>query len=232
MGKALFWDFDGTLIHPNESFLDAMKHAITVYYHSILATEIRSFLHTTCSWYTPEISYVGETGQKWWTNLFCRFDSFYKQHNIPKAEWEKINAAFQKEIWNPDNYTLYSDALAVLHRSGEMGFQNYILSNNYPELPLVIDKLGLSGYFTDYIVSSNVGYEKPRKELFDFARSIAQNPNCCYMIGDNPAADIGGGILAGMKTILVHRSGDFGADAVCESLSEIPSLLAEWEKAD
>ncbi len=26
-GKALFWDFDGTLIHPNESFLDSLKNA-------------------------------------------------------------------------------------------------------------------------------------------------------------------------------------------------------------
>ena len=29
MKKALFWDFDGTLIHPNESFLDAMHTALS-----------------------------------------------------------------------------------------------------------------------------------------------------------------------------------------------------------
>lgn len=28
MKKALFWDFDGTLIHPNESFSDAMHTAL------------------------------------------------------------------------------------------------------------------------------------------------------------------------------------------------------------
>ena len=76
-----------------------------------------------------------------------------------------------------------------------------------------------------YIVSANIGYEKPREEIFKHALSVAKFPNTCYMIGDNPIADIRGGKSVGMKSILVHREGVFDADYHCENLSEISVLL-------
>jgi putative hydrolase of the HAD superfamily len=106
-----------------------------------------------------------------------------------------------------------------------LGYKNYILSNNFPELPLVIEELKLLVYFDDYVVSSNVGYEKPRLELFQFALSVANFPDYCYMIGDNPIADIIGGKSAGMKTIFVHKDCNSDADYTCKKLSEIPALL-------
>lgn len=81
-----------------------------------------------------EISYVEETGQKWWDMLFEKSNSFYENNKIAVKD--------------------------------------------------------ISKYFDDGIISSNVGYEKPRIELFQYALSVAHFPNRCYMIGDNPVADI------------------------------------------
>ena len=100
------------------------------------------------------------------------------------------------------------------------------MSNNFPELPDVIKGLGLGKYFADYIVSANIGYEKPRIEIFKYALELAGSPDVCYMIGDNPIADIQGGKSAGMKTVLVNNSGSSDADYKCESLVEIPLLLS------
>ena len=110
-----------------------------------------------------------------------------------------------------------------------MGYKNYILSNNFPELPVIVENFGLSEYFSDYIISSNVGFEKPRIELFQHALRIAEYPNLCYMIGDNPIADIQGGKNAGMKTILVHREKNNEADYTCDNLTDILSIISNIE---
>ncbi len=64
-GKALFWDFDGTLILPNESFFTALSTALQKYGYEIASEKIRTLLHSACSWYKPEVSYEKMTGAKW-----------------------------------------------------------------------------------------------------------------------------------------------------------------------
>ena len=161
----------------------------------------------------------------WWDNLSNHFNLLYERHKIPKNDREKVNLYLKNKILNYKNYTLYDDTDMILRKCVENDYKNYILSNNFPELALVIKDLGLSQYFTDYIVSANIGYEKPQEEIFKQALSVAKFPNICYMIGDNPIADIQGGKSVGMKTILVHREGVFDADYHCETLAEIPVLL-------
>lgn len=226
MKKALFWDFDGTLIHTNESFYDSLNKAMDSFNYKISAEEIKKFLYTACSWYTPEISYVKKTGQKWWDTLFKKFELFYKNNCVAEKDYKIINNAFKTLILDCNNYTLYEDAETVLYKCKKIGYKNYILSNNYPELALVIKGLGLSKYITDYIVSSNIGYEKPRIEIFKHALNISQFPDKCYMIGDNPIADIEGGKAIGIKTLLVHNNCNSTADFKCENLLEVLTILS------
>lgn len=157
MKKALFWDFDGTLIHPNQSFLATLDFCLKHYKYEIATEDIRLFLHAACSWHNPEITYVEETGQKWWDNFFENANSFYEHHKVKNSDIENINYMFKKGIMDFRNYELYADAKEVLSYCRQMGYKNYVLSNNFPELPLMINDFGLSEYFTDYIVSSNVG---------------------------------------------------------------------------
>lgn len=211
------------MIHPNESFLSALRQALHNRQFEIPARQIRAFLQKTCSWYAPERSYTDQTGARWWRSFFEKLNVFYAEYRIPATEHKKLNADFRKQILDPDNYQLYEDAEDVLARCAEKGYRNYILSNNFPELPSIAGALGLSPYFDGYFISSNIGYEKPRPEIFRYALRSAGFPECRYMIGDHPVADIQGAKAAGMKTILVHQSGS--ADYLCKTLSEIPSLL-------
>lgn len=80
--------------------------------------------------------------------------------------------------------------------------------------------MGLSIYFDRIIVSALEGYDKPRKELFDIAKSYYPDENY-IMIGDNITADIIGGKNSGMKTILVHNGFDNRADICVDNLSDI-----------
>lgn len=231
-GKALFWDFDGTLIHPNESFFTALSTSLQKYAYEIEPQKIRTLLHATCSWYKPEISYEGMTGAKWWEELFRAFIAFYKENGVLPEHWKKLNEMFQAYILDYKNYILFDDARVVLKKSRQMGYENYIISNNYPELADVIGDFGLSEYFSDFIVSANCGFEKPGEEIFRHARSVAHDPDILYMIGDNPVADIAGGKKAGYKTILVHREEQERTpetDFLCRELKDILPVLEEHD---
>ena len=225
MTKTIFWDFDGTLIHPNESFLDSIQIALKSCGYDVNASDIRDFLRRVCSWNTPEIEYTDRTGQKWWDSLFHQLDTFYRNLGVSGSDKDKLNELFKKRAIDPATFTLYPDSVDVLGECISLGYRNYIISNNFPDLSNTIEGLGLSTLFSGYIVSSNVGYEKPRIEIFRYALTVAGFPDVFYMVGDNPVADIHGAKNAGMKTILVHRDIEADCDYHCDALSEIPPIL-------
>lgn len=226
--KALFWDFDGTLIYPNESFLCALQNALISFEYTVDPDIIRDLLHRVCSWRKPEISYTNATGEKWWDALFDEFEIFYESIAVFPKDRMLINETFKEYILDHNNYTLFHDVKECLSKCQNIGFDNYILSNNFPELTVLVDKFELSHLFVDYIVSANIGYEKPRIELFEYARKIAGDPDTCFMIGDNPIADMQGGKKAGMYTILVHNTTmpkTGYTDFICENLIDILDIV-------
>ena len=225
MKKALFWDFDGTLVYPNESFLCTLDHSLQKYGYVLPIEELRAFLKSSCSWYLYDEVYPDSTGEGWWDMLLEKIRVFCSSRGIGPADCEKICRYFRYHIPEKENYILYEDAKSVLEQCRQKGYVNYIISNNYPELPEIIQAFGLDDWFTDYFVSANLGYEKPRPEIFAHALVQAGQPEICYMIGDNPVADIRGGQAAGMKTVLVHHEDHFTEDRNCLTLSEIPALL-------
>jgi len=227
--KALFWDFDGTLVHNSGGqWAGSLHTALTKLGYDIDIENVRQHFSRSAkgfSWHTPEIAYADKVGQHWWEKLFRHLDVFYKDSKIPQEDVDRANANFKSHILDAGSYTTYEDAAEVLRKCLDMGYKNYIVSNNYPELPLVVEGLGLAQYVDATIVSANIGYEKPRIEIFQYALEAAGFPDIRYMIGDNPIADIQGGKAAGMTTILVHSDIDSDADYTCKNLSEIPLLL-------
>ena len=225
MNKVLLWDFDGTLVYQIEPFVLAAQHTLTQCDVSVSTDEIREYLNGILSWKKPDIVYTDRCGDFWWDTLFEKLAPFYYSFGISAELYETIKAKYRNKIADWRNYTLYEDTISVLESCTSMGYRNYIMSNNYPELQSIVEALGLGQYFSGYFVSACIGYEKPRKELFEYALVQAGNPECCYMIGDNPISDIEGGRNAGLKTIFVHREIPSNANHFCKKLSEIPALL-------
>lgn len=224
MRRALFWDFDGTLVFPTNS-ADDMIAALTDHGYALPPEEVTRHVRAGFSWNWPEESYVDGTGEKWWARLLTHLDVLYAKYDVAMVHRRSINDLFRHRALQPDSYTLYEDAVAALEHCSHAGYTNYILSNNFPGYSRVIEGMGLSGHFEDCIISGDIGYEKPRIELFEYALRVAGQPQIRYMIGDNPVADVQGGRAAGMTTILVHKEGAHGAEYHCRNLSEIPGLL-------
>ena len=224
MKKVIFWDFDGTLVKSNQSFLNALTAAFSESGLSIEEKAAMAFLRENCSWYHPERSYEKATGEAWWQELLKKLQKLSTEMGVPVDKIEKIGEAFRKNAVSYP-YVLLDGAEEALKESKALGFENYILSNNFPELTDRISELGLSQYFEEVILSTNVGYEKPREEIFSYARQLAGAPDQPIMVGDNPIADIRGARDAGFLTVYLGTAPCEDADYVCRELSEIPGLL-------
>ena len=224
MKKAIFWDCDGTLVYGNESFKCSLMRAFDELGYSVNGDEVRCFLRSVCSWYVPEKDHSDKNGEEWWEELLGEIRVFCEKHGVTKPDAEVICNSFRKRVVTYE-YEAYPDAKKVLCHFKEMGYENYIISNNFPELGEVFKRLGLGDLISGCFPSASVGYEKPRKEIYEYAISSAGNPDVTYMIGDNPVADYQGGLHAGMTPILVHNTVE--GMRCCEELTKLMDVIAE-----
>ncbi|BAX55015.1 pyrimidine 5'-nucleotidase [Photobacterium damselae] len=85
-----------------------------------------------------------------------------------------------------------------------------IITNGFTDLQQIrLEKTGLDDAFDLLVISEQVGYPKPAKEIFDYAlKHMGQaEPNHVLMVGDNIDTDILGGINAGMETCWLNVDG-------------------------
>lgn len=227
MNKVIFWDFDGTLAHSKSLWSNSVLRAIHSTVPNCLLTldDIRQHMQTGFTWHTPDEDFTHLIDSKWWDFMFDRFTYIYTVLGVEKEASIKASRITRDIILDVGNYNLYDDVISTLETCHKAGYKNYILSNNYPELAEIVRGLGIDNYFTDYVISARVGYDKPRIELFEYAKKLAGNTDICFMVGDNPIADILGGKRSGMKTVLVHNLAESEADFTFNDLSGILQII-------
>ena len=126
-------------------------------------------------------------------------------------------------------FPMVPEMLSELKKEYKLGvITNYM---DGPTCREVFAKLGFDDIFDSLVVSHELGYMKPAGILFETAMretgSVAEN---CVMVGDTFSADVVGGNLAGMKTVLVDvydNQQDHYCDcsAVIWDINEFPEAL-------
>lgn len=230
----LFWDFHGTLTKPDNQWVDiALKLADEMFPQmNVSHTEIMKNLSGKClPWWTypdRDTRHLMEN-DGWWKSCEDEFIKMYIASGFEKHQAEKMAPLIRPYVVDITKHRLHDDAITVLSSLKERGYRNYILSNNFPELTQMISDMGLDKYFEGCVVSARVGFAKPRKEIFEYAINLADNPQRCIMIGDNPVDDIKGAKDCGFDTILVNNrypeyNEDY-CDYICKTLTDMLDVL-------
>ncbi len=221
----IFWDFDGTLVYSNPLWSNSAYNALKEIDKNtdVAFADIRKCMACGFTWHTPEMDYSKLIGDKWWEFMTDKIYRDYLSLGVKDDIAKRASVGVRRIIKRTDNYTLYPDTVETLEKSLAIGNTNAVLSNNYPDLIDVLNGLGLTEYFDNIFVSANVGYDKPRKEIFDIAKSFYPNDEY-IMVGDSITADIIGGKSAGMKTVLVHKGYDKEADFCFDKLTDVFSV--------
>lgn len=110
-------------------------------------------------------------------------------------------------------------------------YELHIITNGFEEVQFKkLKNNNLLDYFNQVITSEQVGYKKPRKEIFNYSmKKIFARPSDCLMVGDDLVADIHGSREFGMDQIyfnpysVPHSDTNITHEIKC--LSEIEQLL-------
>ena len=204
----ILWDFDGTLVE-GPGWGKVLIRVLDEEYpgHRITREQIRVFLLEGFPWHNPE-RYHPELCDPtcWWALVEAILVRAYQGVGFGIKEAKRLaQLAHQVEL-DPAGYRTFEDTLPALQRLSDLGWRHVILSNNFPELPHLLDKLPVKRFIHECISSGITGYEKPNPAAFALALDRAGHPGQVWMIGDSISADVRGAEAAGIPTILARQS--------------------------
>jgi putative hydrolase of the HAD superfamily len=140
------------------------------------------------------------------------------------------------DAWTP-HIRHHPDAVPALEQLRARGIKLGLLSNtHWPEAfhEHFLERDGLAALIDVRAYTSNLAHSKPHRSAFQHVLArLSVAPEHAVMVGDRPVDDVWGGQQAGMRGVFRPHSrspalGDVKPDAVIESLTELPALVAKW----
>jgi putative hydrolase of the HAD superfamily len=133
--------------------------------------------------------------------------------------------------WMDFNYkmVLFDDVVPTLTRLKELGLILGLITNVDCDITRLYQELGLSAWFQVVVTSQEVGFNKPRPEIFQEAlKQAGVKPLEAIHVGDQHQIDVVGANGAGMRGILLDRNGFFEDITNCpriRSLNQVTEYL-------
>ena len=130
------------------------------------------------------------------------------------------------------HFEMYEDVSPVLTTLAARGIILGVISNSHRSLEAFKEHFKLGSLITTTVSSAEHGYMKPHPSIFEAALAQAGVPaENAVMVGDSLKADIEGALAAGMRAVLLRRSGDV-PPAVPAGVTVIRSLTELLEHVD
>ncbi|HET8630468.1 MAG TPA: HAD-IIIA family hydrolase, partial [Thermomicrobiales bacterium] len=148
--------------------------------------------------------------------------------HLRDATLARIEAAYA----DPASFRVFPEVREALARLRAAGYRLAIVSNWSWGLANLCAGLDLAAPFEQIVASARVGFAKPHPGIFAHAlRSMGLPPEAVVHVGDNPIADVGGALEAGVRPILLDRRGENAGVEVpyrVRDLLELVALLESW----
>ena len=222
--RAIFFDVDFTLIYPGPTF-QGEGYARFCQRHGIAIDESRfNDAVVAASAVLDE-----EQDHVYSADIFVRYTGRVIQGmggTGPRVE------ACAREIYDEwaacQHFFLYEDVASALRELAARGFVMGLISNSHRCLTSFQEHFELTGLIAAAISSSEHGFMKPHPSIFEAALAEAGVTAAeSMMVGDSMSHDIEGARRAGMRGVLVHRSGTPApADAGVPVIASLADLIA------
>lgn len=229
--KAIFFDAAGTLIKPARRVGESYAVIARKYGLEASAAEI-SERFRFCFHAAPPLAFPGappaaiaDLERAWWKALvrrvfepwdgFQRFDDYFAE----------LFAYFAQ----PAAWLLYPEADETLSALKRRGMILGVISNFDSRLIGILEGLGVAHCFEHIFVSSRVGHAKPDREIFQKAveRHRLEAADALH-VGDSEEKDLHGANAAGLKGVLVERSGETNSN-LSPRITSLKGLLSLLE---
>ena len=231
--KAIFFDFDNTLV----SFEEVSVKALEIVARNILNYVKEKYPNINLNWNELFRSLL-ETSRKldekgiydrrvWWEEVLNRYNIKAERKNL--YEWTQI-------YWSiAGNNQPYEDALDIIEYLKRKGFKLGIITNSDGEWGNKrqrLNKFPLISYFDVIVIGGENNIKpKPNPQPFIVACEKLNLPvNSCLMIGDDPTKDCLAAKNAGLYSILIDRNNkakftELYADFIVQNLKKLKEIF-------
>jgi putative hydrolase of the HAD superfamily len=227
--KYLIWDFDGTLAHRVEAWRGPLAEVLLreISESNLTAADFRPYLQGGFRWHNPDRAHpAGLSSDDWWAELYPVFENAFRlAAGLSQADAKRMARAVRGCYLDPQYWRVFEDVLPCLTELTGDGWRHVVLSNHVPELPRIIEAVGLASCIERIFNSAETGFEKPHPQAFRNVIDALGKVDALWMIGDSVTADIGGAKAAGIPAILV-RSRHPESEHCCEGLAGLRAVLS------
>jgi putative hydrolase of the HAD superfamily len=228
--KAVFFDAAGTLFEPREPIGQSYARIAREYGVDAKVAEVdkafRLAFHNS-----PALAFGPGRGapelrrleREWWRDLVEKTFAGLGNFRDFAAYFDALFSFFAE----PEHWVADPGAGPLLADLRERGLALGVISNFDYRLYGILDGLGLSQFFDSITISSEAGFAKPSKKLFEAALAHHQIAAIEAMhVGDSEHLDQAGAASAGIRAILIDRSMPEPLVMITGSTARISSLRA------
>jgi putative hydrolase of the HAD superfamily len=239
--RAAFFDAAGTLFEPREPI--ARSYARLARQFGLDAPEeavAARFRHAFGS--APGLAFgrrlrhdeLRRLERGWWRDRVA--ETFSALGEFP--DFDAYFDALFSHFADPRNWIADVEAAPTLLRLKSDGLKLGVISNFDYRLYRILDGLDLTRYFDSITISSEAGYAKPRREVYDAALARAGVAASDAMhIGDSEHLDFAPAAAIGMAAMLIDRAQGNPAPSIngrgarIGSLASVPEVARIFESA-
>lgn len=199
---SLIWDFDGTLVDSYDAIMEAMTELYDQFGLDFEADKIRETILAT------------STGHL--------FDQLVSDHGLDGQVLRQVFTQEQEK--RDDRIVLLPHVLEALQFTQEKGIRNFIYTHKGATTQVVLDRLGIGGYFTEVVTAANGFTRKPHPEAVDYLLDkYGLDKTQTYYIGDR-LIDVQVAQRAGIGSINLNLPTDETNQQIA-SLADLPAFL-------
>ena len=125
-------------------------------------------------------------------------------------------------------WMLFPETFGVLKQLKNIGLKLGIISNFDSRIYSVLESLGIRDLFDAVTISSETGYPKPNREIFEAAvRALSVPASSVLLVGDSPDDDVLPAIRAGLSAVLIDRRDRQAARTQLRRITSLTDVLSE-----
>jgi len=165
--------------------------------------------------------------KQWWKDVVYRvFSEVGMVHNFDQF-FDQVYDRFR----DSGGWVLYPETTEVLAELKERGFKLGVISNFDDRAYSVMRSLNILRFFDSVTLSSETGYCKPDREIFEAAvRALGVDAAKILLVGDSLQDDVEAAMRAGLSAVLIDRRDRHETIKHVQRISSLQDVLPLIEK--
>lgn len=208
--RAVFFDVGNTLLKPHPSVSEVCRQVLAEAGHIHDLSAIDRLMPLVDAYYEDRY----RADDTFWTNEEETSSVWVGMYSVMcrelgiHADAAILAGRVYEEFGNPSRWRLYDDVLPAFERLLARGIRLGIISNWDSRLTRVLEGLGVGDYVETIVSSADVRLRKPDPRIFELACSrLGVRVGDAAHVGDHHYSDVVGATAAGLRAVLVDRSG-------------------------